>query len=153
MKLESALRSNSGKMVFAAIWAGILASSWGRIVAGAQFQVLESNGKQLEWALALLYKTALYFAILTLPLWIGLAIYLAATRQFKLQNLARGLFVMLFVLFVVLGIESFIRAEHFSRIGDYVLRWIPFFASLFAGCRLAVPRKPGEVFSRAAAKP
>ena len=153
MKLESALQSNSGRLIFAAIWAGILASCWGYVVAGTQFHALESNGKQLDWALALLFKTALYFAILTLLLWIGLAVYLAAIRQFKLHNLARGLVVMLFALFVVLGIESFVRVEHLSPIGEFVLRWVPFFASLFVGCRLAVPRRPGELFSRAAAKP
>lgn len=152
MKLEPALQSNSGRLIFAALWSGILAACWKSILASTEFHVLESRGGQLNWAMGLLFTVALYLAILTLLLWVGLAVYLAVIRQFKLLNLARGLAVMLFVLFAAMGIESFIRAEHLSPIAEYILRWLPMFASVYAGCRLAVPRRPGELFSRATAK-
>lgn len=149
MNLETDLQSNRGRILFAAVWAGILAACWGTIRASAQFQALVTHGTQFNWALSLLYSTALYLAVLTLIVWIGLAIYLAAIRQLTLRNLTRGLAVMLFVLFVALGIESLIRVEHLSSVAEYILRWLPMFVSLFAGCRWAVPRKPGELFSRA----
>ncbi len=152
MNLETDLQSNRGRIIFAAAWAGLLAACWSGVQASAPFQALVNHGKQLNWGLALLYTVALSLAVLTLILWAGLAVYLATIRQFRLLTLARGLAVMLFVLFVAMGVESFVRVGHLSRIAEFVLRWFPMFASLFAGCRLAVPRKPGELFSRAAAK-
>ncbi len=152
MNLESALQSNTGRIAFAAVWAATLCASWKSIQASTPFQTLANSGKHLNWALALLYTTALYLALLTLLLWLGLAVYLIAIRRFDVRNLARGLAVMLFALFAVLGIESFVRAAHLSPAAEYLLRWLPMFASLFAGCRLAVPRKSGELFSRAAGK-
>lgn len=152
MNLETDLQSNHGRVIFAALWSGILAACWSSVQASAPFRALVEQGKHLNWALALLYTVALNLALLTLILWIGLAVYLAAVRQFRLLTLARGLAVMLFVLFVAMGIESFVRAGHLSRAAEFILRGLPMFASLFAGCRLAVPRKPGELFSRAAAK-
>ena len=152
MTLDVRLQANSGRLFFAAGWAGILAVLWRYVLAIAEFHVMESTGKQFDWALALLLRTALYLAILTLLLWIGLAVYLAAIHQFKLHNLGRGLGVILLVLFAALGIESFIRAEQLSPVAEYILRWLPMFASIYVACRLAVPRKPGELFSRAAGK-
>lgn len=152
MPIEPALQSNRGRIAFAAIWAAILAFCWKSIQASTPFQALVNHGKELNWAMALIYSTTLYLAILTLLLWLGLAVYLVAIRRFELRNLARGLCVMLFVLFAMFGIESFVRVEHLSPAAEYILRWLPMFASLFAGCRLAVPRKPGELFSRAAGK-
>lgn len=152
MNIETDLQSTWGRVIFSAVWAGILAGCWRYIHASTEFQALESRGSQLNWALALLFTIAVYLAILTLLLWIGLAVYLLAIRKFGLHTLARGLGVMLFALFAVLGIESFIRLQHLPTFAEYILRWLPMFVSLFAGCRLAVPRKPGELFSRAAAK-
>lgn len=153
MMIETALQSTRGTVVFAALWSAILGACWKSIQASPLFLPLLNHGKQLNWALSLLYTTALYLAVLTLLLWLGLAVYLIAIRRFELRNLARGLAAMLFVLFVALGIESFVRGGHLSSVAEYILRWLPMFASVYAGCRLAVPRTPGELFSRAASKP
>lgn len=151
MKPETALQSNWGRLVFAAVWAAILAACWNYVLASTQF-TLQNDRRALNWATALLLRTAVYFAVLTLILWIGLVVYLLAIRNFKLHHLARGLFVMPLVLFGVLGIESFIRTGQLSPLAEYVLRWFPMFASVYAGCRFAVPRKLGEFFSQGAGK-
>lgn len=149
MKTETALQSNSGRLVFAAVWAGILAACWYYILASTQFH-LDNDRQALNWAMVLLLKTTIYFAVLILILWIGLAIYLLAIRSFKFRHLARGLLIMFLVLFGVMGIESFVRAAQLSPLAEYMLRWFPMFASLYAGCRFAVPRKFGEFFSSTA---
>jgi hypothetical protein len=150
--IETALESNRGRIAFAALWAAILAACWNSIQASPPFQALVNHGKQLNWALATLYTTALYLAILTLLLWLGLAFCLIIIHGFNLRSLARGLAAMSFVLFVAMGIESFIRGEQLSLVAEYILRWFPMFVSVYAGCRLAVPRKSGEFFSHAAGK-
>jgi hypothetical protein len=146
------LSSNKGRAIFAAVWAAVLSAGWNYVTASTQLETLVNRGEHLNWALALLFRTAAYLAVLTLVLWVGLALYLAATRHLELKNLARGLVVMIFVVFVVLGIESFIRVGHLSPFAEFVLRWLPMFASLLAGFRFAVPAEPGALFTRAAGK-
>jgi hypothetical protein len=152
MSAETMLSSNKGRAIFAAAWAGVLAAGWRYVTANAKFEMLASRGESLNWALTLLVRTAAYLTVLTVVLWVGLALYLAAVGRFGLKNLARGLVVIVFVLFVALGIESFLRVEHLSAVAEFVLRWLPMFASLFAGFRFAVPTERDALFTKAAGK-
>lgn len=152
MSLETTLSSKKGRAIFAAVWSGVLSGGWKYVTASTQVETLVSRGEHLNWALALLFRTAAYLAVLTLVLLVGLVLYLVAIRRFGMKNVARGLIMMIFVLFVALGIESFVRVGHLSPFAEFVLRWLPMFASLFAGFCFAVPAQSGALFARASGK-
>ena len=152
MNFELALKTLWGRLAFSAVWVAAQSACWGVMQRSAVFHSILNYGTHLNWAAALLYTIATYLVIAVGMLWIGLAVYLVATCRFGAKTLFRGLLVLVFVVFVMMGLESFVRVAHLSAFAEYTLRWLPMLVSLFVASSFAVPSERRSPFSRAMGK-
>src|SRR5512142_1639566 len=149
--LELRLRSPWGRLAFALIWVGVLSAAWPYLKSSAPLQSLTAAGAHYDFVVALLISATVYLIAIVAVLWIGVAVYLSAVRQFHVKNLLRGFVALCFVLLVAQGILAFARVAQVSHAADYVLTWLPMYLALFCALKFALPPTRRVPITRAVA--
>lgn len=149
--LEARLRSPWGRLAFALIWVGMLSAAWPYIKSSGPLHALATWGARHDFIVALLLTAAVYLAAVVLVLWIGVVVYLAASRQLAVKNLFRGFTALFFILLIAQGILSFARTTQLSYAAEYTLTWLPMYIAFFFALKLSVPSTRRFPFTRASA--
>jgi hypothetical protein len=117
-------------IAFAMAWMLLVSSVWGHLMTYPRFQSLVGLGAAWNGPQSLWYYVAVFTAVTTLTLWMGLSLYLALTRRLDSRTLLRGMAVA-GVLDLAINMGGlFIASMGRYRISIYLISWLPLFFAL-----------------------